>query len=84
MHQDEMHDLTPPDPLWEQFDHPAPRPDAVDIVGHIIDSECLAHTYRLLAVLKLIKVDMVTIEQAITLGEAHVSELKAQGELGEA
>jgi hypothetical protein len=60
------------------MDQPIPHThDAQDVAQHIIQSECLAHTHRLLALLKLVRMGVVTLDQVIGLAEARVMEAES-------
>ena len=48
--------------------------DGVEAAAHIINSECLSHTHRLLAVCKLMRLGLVDLDQVILLAEAHLAE----------
>jgi hypothetical protein len=54
--------------------------DAQDVAQHIIQSECLAHTHRLLALLKLVRMGVVTLDRVIGLAEARVMKAESDEE----
>ncbi len=67
--------------LRDAMGDPSPQAqDAYAVAMHVIESECLAHTHRLLAVLKLLRLGVVTLEQVIELAEAHLEDALDEGE----